>query len=176
MHRTMSFVIAGIVIALTFPTAAVADPQNPWCATAPTRVEVDITTQSLYVYENGKLIRSVIRGISTADTSRARYHHGRKAMIVPQQPIGCFKTRAKSRRTFSAAYQVTMKNVVWFIVSKERGGLYGFHTVPAGKEKDLSRPASGGCIRLPEKFSEWFYDWAQIEIPVYIHGKWRGGV
>lgn len=148
------------------PTS-VAAQAGPWCAKAPTRIEVDIATQSVYVYENGRMINSVVRGISTANTSKLRYHYGRKRNIIPYQPRGCFKVHAKRPSTYSSAYRVTIYNTVWFI-----GSLYSFHTVPAGKAGNLSKPDSGGCIRLPVRFSRWFYRWVEIGTPVYIHGYW----
>ena len=139
-----------------------------------TWVEVDITTQSLYVFENGRPIRRIVKNISTANVRDLRFHKGLGKKIIPKEPRGCFKIEGKEKKAYSEAYGVTLRNAVWFGGPGVKERAYAIHCVLPGKEQHLGHPNSGGCIRTPYDFCEWFYAWAKIDVPVWIYGEWTG--
>jgi lipoprotein-anchoring transpeptidase ErfK/SrfK len=96
----------------------------------PTRVEISLARQVLFLYENGSLLKilSVSSGTSATPT-----------------PTGTFRTyRSESGWHTSALGR--LYNAQYFI-----GGyaIHGSTSVPA-------EPASHGCVRLPMNSAEWF--------------------
>lgn len=163
-------------LATASEAAGAAKPKNPEmgfplevCA-IPTRVEIDVGTQSIYVYKKNKLLRAELGRIST--TTLGWKNHRIRGRIKPKQPLGCFKIERKNLRAYSKAYGVWMERPVWFWGPGLPHNAYAIHCVPKGKESKLGRPDSGGCVRTSHGFCEWFYQWVNQYVPVYIFGEW----
>lgn len=169
-----------VAAALIVPAAAhartprtVGPGFSPEVCDQATRVEVDLTTQSIYVYEGGRLINSVERGISTTNNVAPRYHAVLKRKIIPAQPVGCFKVEGKDRRVYSWPYRTHIYFPVWFVGPGIKSRAYAIHCVAASKVGKLGQPDSGGCVRTPTGFCRWFYAWVRVGVPVRFHGEWQ---
>jgi lipoprotein-anchoring transpeptidase ErfK/SrfK len=96
----------------------------------PTRVEISLARQVLFLYENGSLLKilSVSTGTSATPT-----------------PTGTFRT-FRSEAGWRTSALGRLYNPQYFI-----GGyaIHGSNSVPA-------EPASHGCVRLPMNSAEWF--------------------
>jgi len=96
----------------------------------PTRVEVSLARQVLFLYENGSLLKilSVSSGTSATPT-----------------PTGTFRT-FRSEPGWHTSALGRLYNAQYFV-----GGyaIHGSNSVPA-------EPASHGCVRIPMNSAEWF--------------------
>lgn len=110
-------------------------------------VDVSVSNQTISVYKDGKLIRSMI--CSTG-------------LVGDQTPYGHFKIDDYYGLNFySDKYKEGGKYWVGFI-----GAEYLFHSVPTNKEgqiieseaEKLGTRASHGCIRMSVYNARWFYD------------------
>lgn len=111
------------------------------------KIVVYLDEQMAYCYEAGE--NEPIRQIKIS-SGRPGY----------ETPIGHFLVTRKNLRSWSQRYQAPMPHSVWFVDL-----LYAIHasdSVPAN-------PASHGCIRMPPDEAEWFFDWAEINMPVIIN-------
>jgi lipoprotein-anchoring transpeptidase ErfK/SrfK len=96
----------------------------------PSRVEVDLARQVLFLYENGSLLKILSVSSGTSETPT---------------PTGTFRMyRSESGWHTSALGR--LYNAQYFV-----GGyaIHGSNSVPA-------EPASHGCVRLPMNSAEWF--------------------
>lgn len=115
-------------------------------------VEVDISEQKVYVFNNGSAVRTMVcsTGIpGSRDT---------------ETPTGRFKINESGKKRgewfFSNQYKEGAKYWVGFI-----GGEFLFHSVPMDENKNiieeeakkLGQPASHGCIRMSIDDAYWFY-------------------
>jgi lipoprotein-anchoring transpeptidase ErfK/SrfK len=108
----------------------------------PSRVEVSLARQVLFLYQHGSLLK--ILSVSTGTPATPT-------------PTGMFRiTRSKSGWHSSALGR--LYNAHYFV-----GGyaIHGSLSVPAG-------PASHGCIRLPMNSAEWFPERVTIGTQVFI--------
>lgn len=96
----------------------------------PTRVEISLARQVLFLYENGSLLKILSVSTGTAATPT---------------PTGTFRT-FRSVAGWRTSSLGRLYNPQYFI-----GGyaIHGSTSVPAG-------PASHGCVRLPMNSAEWF--------------------
>lgn len=111
------------------------------------KIIIYLDEQMAYCYEAGE--NEPIRQIKIS-SGRPGY----------ETPIGHFLVTRKNLRSWSQRYQAPMPHSVWFVDL-----LYAIHasdSVPAN-------PASHGCIRMPPDEAEWFFDWAEINMPVIIN-------
>ena len=130
------------------------DPPSLVTGGPPTRVEVDIDRQVLFLYEGGTL--SKILPVSTG--SNARF---------------CSEGWCRKAVTPGGSYEVYRAGRGWEI--GPLGGLYnplyfnggvaihGAQSVPAG-------PASHGCVRIPMNAAEWFPTRVGVGTAVYVLG------
>lgn len=118
-------------------------------------IEIDLSSQTLYLFENDQQI-----GHFTVST-------GKWSMPTPS---GTFAINNKTGRAYSARYNLYMPYWMSFI-----GGKYGIHELPEWAngvkegQSHLGTPVSHGCVRLGVGDAEQVYNWAEISTPVYIH-------
>jgi lipoprotein-anchoring transpeptidase ErfK/SrfK len=108
------------------------------------KVEIDLTRQVLFLYENGSLskILPVSSGTAETPTPTGSYRIYRQATGWETSPLG---------RLYNSQYFV---------------GGYAIH----GSLSVPNHPASHGCVRLPMNAAEWFPDHVGIGTPVYVLG------
>ena len=119
-------------------------------------IAVSIDKQKVYVYENNKLIKSMIcsTGVEGSDT-----------------PLGKYKIITRAEWFFSPQYQEGGKYYLQFM------GDFLFHSVPCYRNKNvipeeenkLGFKASHGCIRLSMDDSKWLYDTVPNQTDVVIY-------
>jgi len=120
----------------------------------PTRVEVDLPRQVLFLYEGNGL--SKILPVSTGNMER---FCSEGYCRIAGTPTGAFKVYRQdsgwNEGPLGSLYNAQ------FIV----GGIaiHGSRSVPA-------QPASHGCIRIPMSAAEWFPSKMRIGTPVYVTG------
>ena len=120
----------------------------------PSRVEIDIPRQVLFLYEGSGLSR--ILPVSTGNMER---FCSEGSCRIAGTPTGAFKVYRQdtgwNEGPLGSLYNAQ------FIV----GGIaiHGSNSVPA-------QPASHGCIRIPMSASEWFPSKMRIGTPVYVTG------
>ena len=120
---------------------------------APTRIEVDMGRQVLFLYKNGALDR--ILSVSTG--SEKRYCQERSCGLLAHTPRGDFTT---ARRIYGA--RVSKLGTLYNPVSFTGGyAIHGSPSVPA-------IPASHGCVRISMEASTWFIREVPLGIPVHI--------
>lgn len=119
-------------------------------------IAVSIDKQKVYVYENNKLIKSMLcaTGVEGSDT-----------------PTGRFKIETRAKWFFSQEYQEGGKYYLQFM------GDFLFHSVPCDRNKNvipeeenkLGFKASHGCIRLSMDDSKWLYYTVPNQTDVVIY-------
>lgn len=119
-------------------------------------IAVSIDKQKVYVYDNNKLIKSMLcaTGVEGSDT-----------------PTGRFKIETRAEWFFSQQYQEGGKYYLQFM------GDFLFHSVPCDKnqnvipeeENKLGFKASHGCIRLSMEDSKWLYNTVPNKTEVIIY-------
>ena len=96
----------------------------------PTRVEISLAQQVLFLYENGSLLKILSVSTGTAATPT---------------PTGTFRIN-RSQAGWRTSYLGRLYNPHYFL------GGYAIH----GSTSVPSEPASHGCVRLPMNSAEWF--------------------
>ena len=119
-------------------------------------IAVSIDKQKVYVYENNKLIKSMIcsTGVEGSDT-----------------PLGKYNIITRAEWFFSPQYQEGGKYYLQFM------GDFLFHSVPCDRNKNvipeeenkLGFKASHGCIRLSMDDSKWLYYTVPNQTDVVIY-------
>jgi len=122
-------------------------------------IEVDISDQKFYTYQNGFLIGQYL-------TSTGAYGRATK--------LGRFAVQSKYEMAYGYIGGVHYKMPYWLGIYNAGASENGIHELPyinGVKEtnKDLGKRVSHGCIRLDEGVAKKVYDWAEIGTPVIIH-------
>ncbi len=112
--------------------------------TDPTRVEVDLTRQVLFLYEGGSLSKILAISSGTAATPT---------------PRGTFRIYSKSVG-WETSHLGRLYNSQYFV------GGYAIH----GSLSVPNYPASHGCVRISMSAAEWFPGRVPIGTPVYVLG------
>ncbi|MEA2702200.1 MAG: hypothetical protein QOJ69_906 [Actinomycetota bacterium] len=120
----------------------------------PSRVEVDIDRQVLFLYEGGQI--SKILPVSTGSNARFCSEGWCRKAVTPG---GSFEVYS-ARRGWDIGPLGGLYNPLYF-----NGGvaIHGAQSVPAG-------PASHGCVRIPMNAAEWFPSRVGIGTAVYVLG------
>ncbi len=119
-------------------------------------IDVNLATQIMTIFENGKLIDSFL--ISS----------GKSGMNTP---VGQFQIYNKHPRPWSKKYSLYMP--YWMAITSD--GKYGIHELPEwpGGYKEgqnhLGIPVSHGCMRLGVGPAKKVYEWAEIGTPIITH-------
>jgi len=142
-------------VADTATVAALASTTGPAPlipAGAPTRVEVDMARQVLFVWDNGQLVR--ILPVSTG--SGKRYcENGNCGVAVT--PLGEFRAERRILGQHRSPLGV-LYNPVYF---HEGFAIHGSPSIPP-------YPASHGCVRVPIHSSRWIYDHIADGTPIHL--------
>jgi lipoprotein-anchoring transpeptidase ErfK/SrfK len=117
-------------------------------------IEVNLTTQTLYVYRGSTIISS-----SLVSTGKPGF----------STPTGTFKITAK----FVSVTMAGCANgecwdtpaVPWDMLFREGG----FYIHGAYWHHDFGKVRSHGCVNLPVPYAEWLYSWTPIGTRVWIH-------
>ena len=137
--------------------ARLADAQPPAPLVpngGPTRVEIDLPRQVLFVYENGPLDK--ILSISTGSGEPYCSLQGCTTAVTPPGKYAVdYHADGWVHSDLGWLY-----NPVYFD-SKKGLAIHGFQDVPAD-------PASHGCVRIPMSAAQWFPDKAPKGTPVYV--------
>jgi len=119
-------------------------------------IDVNLATQIMTIFENGKIINSFL--ISS----------GKRGMDTPK---GEHQIYNKHPRPWSKKYGLYMPN--WMAITSD--GKFGIHELPEwpGGYKEgqnhLGIPVSHGCMRLGVGPAETVYNWAEIGTPVLVY-------
>jgi len=130
---------------------------------APKYIEIDISQQAMYLFENGNLI------------ARHRVSSG----LYKPTPRGEFKLINKATNAYSDIYNVYMPFWMAFYYEKETNSYYGIHELPywiSGDGQKIQRPRefigaphTGGCVSLDIGIAKQVYDWSESGLPVFIY-------
>ena len=119
----------------------------------PTRVEMDLTRQVLFFWQDGQLLR--ILPISSGFGGHYCGEDGSCGIAVT--PIGAYRATSKIRGMHKSPL-----GELWDPVYFNQGiAIHGEPYVPAS-------PASHGCVRIPMFDSVWMYNQLNLGTPVYV--------
>jgi peptidoglycan hydrolase-like protein with peptidoglycan-binding domain len=133
----------------------------------PTRVEVDLTRQVLFLYKSGEL--RLISTISSGTGKRFCVSHDAKGRPTPRECAYAVTPGGSYRFTWRVSGWWTSRlgklyNPVYF-----NGGIaiHGAESVPTS-------PASHGCVRIPLNVAQYFPKLVARGDPVYVFGGKEG--
>ena len=132
--------------------AGAADPAPLLTTGAPTRVEVDMTRQVLFVWADGQLVK--ILPVSTG-TGKHYCENGNCGVAVT--PLGEFRAERRILGAHRSPLGV-LYNPVFF---HEGFAIHGSPSIPP-------YPASHGCVRIPIHSSRWVYDHIADGTPIHL--------
>lgn len=124
-------------------------------------IEVDISQQMMYLWRDGKLLKSY--RVSTG--------------LDYPTPVGTFTIINKTGLGFSNIYQTWLPWWMGFAYSKELGAYFGIHEQPysldaSGKQirqaDFIGKPNTGGCVALAPGAAAEVYRFGDIGTPLYI--------
>ena len=119
----------------------------------PNRIEVNLTRQVLYLYENG-----TYSGVFPISSGNGALFEGLSGSLIrANTPTGDFKIR-RHIRGLRVSYLGELWNPWYFT------GGYAFH----GSGSVPAYPASHGCVRLPMWDSDWLEGHLSIGMPVHV--------
>lgn len=115
-------------------------------------IEVNLSEQTVYVWENGQVIRSMLAssGLSPNDSDTGTF---RINSHVVEQNMGCVP-----------GYDYCTENVKWVMYYNGDEALHGtwWHA-------EFGTPMSHGCINLSEDNAKWLWDWTPLGTEVWVH-------
>ena len=132
--------------------AAVTDPAPLVPGGAPTRVEVDMARQVLFVWTDGQLTR-----ILPVSTGNGKRYCEKGNCGVAVTPLGEFKAERRIPGVHRAPLGV-LYNPVYF---HQGFAIHGSPSIPP-------YPASHGCVRVPIHSSRWIYDHVADNTPIHL--------
>ncbi|WP_374314172.1 L,D-transpeptidase family protein [Microbacterium sp.] len=116
------------------------------------RVEVDLSQQTLYMFENDQVIRSfpISSGLSETPTQQGSF---RVFAFVPIQDMGCFP---------GAPYCTA--DIPWVAYFNGDQAFHGAYW-----HNNFGNPMSHGCVNMPISTAKALYDWLDVGTEVWIH-------
>lgn len=144
----MTSVWAGVPSSTQAATPA-ADATQPWLARSGKWIEVDLSSQRLRAWQNGRVV------LTSAISSGVRAH--------PTRP-GTFHIYAKYRSTRMTGPGYDLPNVPYTMYYSGSFALHGTYW-----HHNFGHPMSHGCINLPTGKAAWLYGWARAGTTVVIH-------
>ncbi|MBI2028870.1 L,D-transpeptidase [Candidatus Gottesmanbacteria bacterium] len=124
-------------------------------------IEVDISQQSMYLFDNKKM--------------NAKYKIS-SGLYYPT-PVGEFKILNKYVNAYSEIFNVYMPYWMAFYYGSDLGAYFGIHELPyyvsegvkiQRPREFIGTPKTGGCIALDIGAAKEVYDFAEVGTPVYI--------
>jgi lipoprotein-anchoring transpeptidase ErfK/SrfK len=116
------------------------------------RIEVNLSTQRTYLYENDQVVQSwaISSGLPGSPTLPGNFRIGWK---TPMQDMGCFP---------GAPY--CTENVPWVAYFNGDQGFHGAYW-----HNNFGSVMSHGCVNLPVSAAKYLYDWAPKGTQVWVH-------
>jgi lipoprotein-anchoring transpeptidase ErfK/SrfK len=116
------------------------------------RIEVNLSTQRTYLFENDAVVQSwaISSGLPGSSTQPGNFRIGWK---TPMQDMGCFP---------GAPY--CTENVPWVAYFNGDQAFHGAYW-----HNNFGRPMSHGCVNLPVSAAKFLYDWAPKGVQVWVH-------
>lgn len=116
------------------------------------RIEVDLSAQMTYLYENDKVIRSyaISSGLGGTPTFTGSY---RVFAYTSMQDMGCFE---------GAPY--CTENVPWITWFNGDQAFHGAYW-----HNNFGNPMSHGCVNMPIEVAKFVYDWSAVGTEVWVH-------
>lgn len=131
---------------LTIPAAGVYSPSAADAPAAPTNtgkaIVVSTSTQRIYAYENGQLIRSHLTSTGLPATPTV---------------LGDYNIYVKYRATDMRGPDYFLPQVPWTMYFYQGYGIHGTYW-----HNSFGRPMSHGCVNLPPEEAQWFFNWAEV--------------
>lgn len=129
------------------------------------RIEVDLTKQRVYAYENDNLIQSYLVSTGTWDRT----------------PTGTFTIWTKIRsqkmsggsRALGTYYYLPNVPYIMFFYNKQVAKATGYSLHGTYWHNNFGVPMSHGCINMKTEEIAKLYAWAQVGTPVIIYGKYQ---
>ncbi len=119
----------------------------------PKWIEENLSTQRMYIYENGKTIRTFLTSSGKPSTPT---------------PTGTFFIKEKLTLQTMIGADYVQPDVPWINYFDNRGdAIHGNYWRPASVFGNYG--TSHGCIGLQVSDAEWVYGWAPIGTPIVIH-------
>jgi lipoprotein-anchoring transpeptidase ErfK/SrfK len=112
-------------------------------------IEVDLSQQRLYAYENGRMVFTTL-----ISSGRSPY----------RTPIGSFRVWAKVRRQTMSGPGYRLPNVQWVMYFAGENAIHGTYW-----HNNFGRPMSHGCVNATNKAAQWLYNWAPKGTLVVVH-------
>lgn len=115
-------------------------------------IEVDVSEQAVYVWENGEIIRTMLTssGLPQHESSRGTF---RINSHVVMQDMGCVP-----------GYDYCTKDVKWVMYYNGDEAFHG-----TWWHENFGQKMSHGCMNLSEGNAKWLWDWAPIGTEVWVH-------
>lgn len=160
-----------------FATAANPNPINDQNAQGRKWIEVNLSTQTAYVYQGNTMISStyVSTGLEPNPTLPGNFHVRYKlptqdmagAVDENGQVVALGQSAADAagdgESPGESPYTVEdVPNVMYFNMESE--ALHGAYW-----HNNFGNPMSHGCINLPLNFASWLYGWAPLGTEVWVH-------
>jgi len=144
-----SRIYVGQIIRFPGGTATPAQPTTPAGGTGGRWIDVNLSAQRVTAYQGNTALRSTIvsTGLPRTPTPTGRFYIQRKYTSVAMSGPGYYLPGVPYSMFFYAGYAIH--------------GTY-WHS-------NFGTPMSHGCINLPTSEAAWFYSFAPIGTPVYIH-------
>lgn len=116
------------------------------------RIETDLGSQRVYLYENEKLVNSwaISSGLAETPTPTGRFKVFAHTAL---QDMGCFE---------GAAY--CTENVPWNTWFAPNIAFHGAYW-----HNNFGQRMSHGCVNLPPSLAKQIYDWAPVGLEVWVH-------
>ena len=124
-------------------------PANFRAPNAAKWIEVDLSQQRLYAYQNGKMVFTTL-----ISSGRSPY----------RTPIGRFRVWAKVRRQTMSGPGYRLPNVQWVMYFAGENAIHGTYW-----HNNFGRPMSHGCVNATNKAAQWLYNWAPKGTLVVVH-------
>lgn len=136
--------------------AALVNPRVPQLRGGPAnRIEVDLSTQVMYLVEGGQLMR--VLPISSGSGQTYKLKTGGTARSLT--PVGWFKIQRRIRGERKADLGILYDPMYFY-----RGwAIHGSNSVPA-------YPASHGCVRVTRADAIWLFNRVPNGMPVFLYG------
>lgn len=127
------------------------------------RIEVNLTNQHLYAYDDDQLVYDFV--ISSGKWDRT--------------PIGTYKIWAKVRskrmtggsKELGTYYDLPNVPYIMFFYNQDHPKLQGFSTHGTYWHSNFGYPMSHGCVNMKTPEAKLLYEWATVNTPVVIYGK-----
>jgi len=135
---------------------------------APKRIEVDLSTQLLYAYENNRLVYNY--SISSGTWNRTP-----QGTFYIWTKIRSQKMEGGSKELGTYFYLPNVPYILFFYNDKYAKKV-GFSIHGAYWHNNFGKPMSHGCINMRPSEAAVIFNWADVNVPVIIFGKYSSTI